>query len=135
MNKNKLIEMLIRHEGLHLKPYKCPSGFITIGVGRNLETKGISQGEAIMLLQHDIEDAEKKLNTIPIFKKLSENRKAVLIDMCINLGFQGLQSFKKMWIALEQNKFDIATAEMLNSKWHEQVGNRAIELAHIMFIG
>ena len=32
-------EQLILHEGLRLEVYKCPAGYWTIGVGRNLEGK------------------------------------------------------------------------------------------------
>ncbi|WP_413910534.1 glycoside hydrolase family protein [Desulfobacula sp.] len=36
----KIADQLIKHEGLRLKPYHCPAGKLTIGVGRNLEDKG-----------------------------------------------------------------------------------------------
>ena len=43
-------EQLLLHEGLRLKPYRCTSNKLTIGVGRNLEDKGISKEEAMRLL-------------------------------------------------------------------------------------
>lgn len=46
----KLTDQLIKHEGLRLKPYRCPAGKLTIGIGRNLEDKGITEKEAVMLL-------------------------------------------------------------------------------------
>ena len=52
--KNRLREMLIRHEGLHLKPYRDSVGKLTIGVGRNLDDVGITREEALILLEHDI---------------------------------------------------------------------------------
>lgn len=45
-----IIKMLIRHEGLRLKPYKDSVGKLTIGVGRNLDDKGITKEEAMHLL-------------------------------------------------------------------------------------
>ena len=51
----ELIEQLKRHEGIKLTPYKCTSDKLTIGVGRNLEDVGISEQEAEMLLQNDIQ--------------------------------------------------------------------------------
>ena len=54
MNYEKLKESLIKNEGLELKVYICPAGYKTIGVGRNLETRGITQEEAIYLLDNDI---------------------------------------------------------------------------------
>ena len=49
----KITDQLIRHEGLRLTPYRCPAGRLTIGVGRNLEEKGISEQEAMVLLEND----------------------------------------------------------------------------------
>ncbi|MFD2234837.1 glycoside hydrolase family protein, partial [Phaeospirillum tilakii] len=45
---------LIRDESLRLKPYRCPAGKLTIGIGRNLDDVGISREEAETLLDHDI---------------------------------------------------------------------------------
>jgi len=47
MTIRKLLEF---EEGLKLKPYKCPAGKLTIGIGRNLEDRGITEQEAQMLL-------------------------------------------------------------------------------------
>ena len=41
---------LIRDEGIRLKPYKCTSGKITIGVGRNLEGNPLKDFEVMRLL-------------------------------------------------------------------------------------
>ena len=49
-----LKEQLIRHEGLRLTVYDCPAGYKTIGVGRNIEQKGITESEALYLLDNDI---------------------------------------------------------------------------------
>jgi hypothetical protein len=47
----KIADQLIEHEGIRLKPYLCPSGKLTIGVCRNLEDRGITEKEAVMLLE------------------------------------------------------------------------------------
>jgi hypothetical protein len=52
-----LAELLSRFEGLRLKPYRDTVGKLTIGFGRNLEEKGISQLEAEFLLYQDIEQS------------------------------------------------------------------------------
>jgi lysozyme len=62
--QKKLTDQLIKHEGLRLKPYHCPAGKLTIGVGRNLEDKGITEEEAVMLLENDIQECLKDLGTI-----------------------------------------------------------------------
>ena len=35
---NEAVQRLCHHEGIRLQPYRCPAGYLTIGVGRNLET-------------------------------------------------------------------------------------------------
>ena len=64
MNIKKIKDQLIQHEGLKLKPYQCPAGRLTIGVGRNLEDKGITEKEAVMLLENDIQECLEDLKTI-----------------------------------------------------------------------
>lgn len=52
---DKLIKQLKKHEGVELKPYKCTSNKLTIGIGRNLEDVGISEHEAEYLLMNDLD--------------------------------------------------------------------------------
>ena len=61
----KLRAMLIRHEGLKLRAYLCPAGKITVGVGRNLEDAGISEKEALFLLDNDIEQMTARVAKMP----------------------------------------------------------------------
>jgi lysozyme len=63
--KENMIRQLTTHEGLRLKPYLCPAGKLTIGIGRNLEGKGITKQEAIMLLENDIQECLDDLTDIP----------------------------------------------------------------------
>jgi GH24 family phage-related lysozyme (muramidase) len=37
---NKLIDQLKVHEGSRTHAYDCPAGYITIGVGRNIDPNG-----------------------------------------------------------------------------------------------
>jgi lysozyme len=125
-------EQLIKHEGLRQKPYEDTVGKLTIGIGRNLEDKGITKDEAIYLLKNDIIESKMDLINYDWFNKLSDNRKNVLIDMRINLGLGGLLSFKKMIKALKENNFEEAANEMENSKWYHQVGRRSDHLVQMM---
>lgn len=128
-----LIQQLIRHEGLEKFPYKCSAGRLTIGVGRNIEDRGISENEAMFLLQNDIDECIRDLNIFfPVVRKLNKPRYHVIINMCFNIGISRLRGFKKMWKAIEEEDFNEAAVQMLDSKWAEQVGSRAVELADIM---
>jgi lysozyme len=55
--------------------------------------------------------------------------------MLFNMNSQKLLQFRKMWTAIEAEDFERAAAEMLDSRWAEQVGQRAVDLAEIMRAG
>lgn len=130
---NQLKERLKKHEGLRLYPYKCFAGKTTIGYGRNIEDNGISNDEAEMLLDNDINCVVAQLNSkFKWFKDLPEIPKEVLINMDFNLGITRLSKFKKTLKHFEDRDFESASVEMLDSKWAEQVGKRAIELSNLL---
>ncbi len=131
-NSGAARRMIIEHEGLRLKPYRDSVGKLTIGVGRNLDDVGISEEEALSLLDHDIGNVLQGLEREPVFHTLSELRRAVLTDMAFNLGLAGLKEFRLMYAALADADFERAAAEMLDSTWAGQVGRRAKRLAKMM---
>lgn len=137
MIDDDLINQLMRHEGLRLKPYRCTANKLTIGVGRNLEDKGISVDEAMHLLKNDVRDCWIDLENFndKLISELSLTRQYVLVNMCFNLGINRLKGFKKMWAALERHDYDEAAKEMLDSKWSTDVGERSFELAEQMRSG
>lgn len=136
MNIERLKLLLLKHEGLRLKPYKDSVGKLTIGVGRNLEDIGISETEAIFLLENDIRRAYGGIKTIiSAFILLNDVRQEVLINMCFNLGVNRLKQFKRMIAAIKVFNFETASIEMLDSLWAKQVGKRAKELAEAMKMG
>lgn len=136
MNRDQLVERLIKHEGLRLKPYRDSVGKLTIGIGRNLDDVGISAGEARVLCIDDIMNAEAMLDGgIPWWRDLDEVRKQVLAEMAFNMGWTTLSKFSKMLNAAHNRKWDDAANEMLASKWASQVGERADTLAKAMRTG
>jgi GH24 family phage-related lysozyme (muramidase) len=78
---------IMADEGFSLKLYKCTAGKWSIGAGRNLEDRGITRAEGLFLLDGDLIIAEADAKGLfPNFHELTENRKAVLINMAFNLG-------------------------------------------------
>lgn len=128
-----LRDRIARHEGIRLKPYKDTLGYMTIGVGRCLDTKGISQDEAFYLLDDDIGDAtDRVIAALPWVEQMDEVRRGVLIEMAFQLGLEGLMAFKHMLAAAQQGIWDRASDEMLSSDWAQQTPARAQELAGLM---
>lgn len=125
--------MLIRHEGLRLKPYRDTKNKLTIGVGRNLDDVGIMREEALMLLNNDIARVRSEVeHAFPWFSRLNPARKDVVLDMVFNLGLPRFRRFKKTIAAIKAKDWEAAAREMLDSRWAKQVGRRARELAAMM---
>ncbi len=164
MVRHTIVDQLVLHEGLRQNIYKCPANDWTIGVGRNLETKGLSpieqehifrehglsraevierfregktitKEEAIYLLENDIRNCKYDLNKFPWFKDLDSVRQKVLIDMRFNLGNAGFLGFKKMIKSLEEGDYTQAGYEMKDSRWYRQVGDRGKRLVRMMVTG
>jgi lysozyme len=120
-------------EGVRQKVYKDSLGIESIGVGRNLRDKGLSMQEVDYLLENDLTDAERDARSLVVaFDKLSDERKAVLLNMALNLGRSRLASFKRLLEAVNAGAWEQAAAEMLDSLWASQVGERAQRLAKKM---
>ncbi len=131
-----LHRQLIRYEGLKLRPYKDTVGKLTIGVGRNLDDVGISEQEAMILLDNDIERARLDLaKALPWVKTLDSVRQDVLINMAFNMGIGGLLTFKNTLASIKAGDYADAANKMLQSKWARQVGLRASELSQMMRTG
>lgn len=129
-------EMLKKDEGLKLKPYYCTSNKLTIGVGRNIEDNGISEDEALYMLENDIKGVKQEvLRCFPWLKSHDEVRQAVIINMAFNLGLPTLKKFKNMLHHLQLKNFDQASIEMLDSRWALQVKGRATRLSEMMRTG
>lgn len=139
MTRNDFRGMLLRHEGLRLHPYQDHLGYWTIGVGRLIDARkggGISQDEAMMLLENDIDKYESALiGSFPIVKMLDSVRYHVLLNMAFQMGIGGLAGFRRMWQAIANRDYQRAAEEMLDSRWHQQTPARAEELSEMMATG
>jgi lysozyme len=134
--KEMTTRLLKLHEGVRLKPYTDTVGKLTLGIGRNLDDRGITAEEADYLLSNDISDVWLQLvSHLPFFSRLDTVRQAVLIDMAFNLGLYGLMSFSEALLAVKEGRFNVAADELLASKWSAQVGRRSGRLAAMMRTG
>ncbi len=133
MDKQRLFKQLRTHEGVEKFPYKCTAGYLTIGVGRNIEERGLLDDEIDFLLDNDINIAiDEVAATYDWFFDLSEVRQRVIIDMVFNLGLPRFAQFKNMIAAIEAEDYMQASNEMMDSRWAQQVGLRASRLAEMM---
>ena len=118
-NYENFVNKLIAHEGLRLQVYQDTLGIDTIGIGRNLEDRGITKEEldwmdipnmdavyeygiteadAMYLAKNDVQIVEEELvRSHPCVEELDAVRQLVLVDMAFNMGVPRLSKFKKMW--------------------------------------
>ena len=151
IDMNELIQRFVLHEGCELKPYHCLAGYLSIGIGRNLETNpltseeqkvvgnwqcGITKDAAFFLLKNDIARAKKECESkIPFWQQLDQERQYALLDMTFNLGIKGVLKFKKMLAAMGCGDWEKAAEECLNSKYAAQTGQRAKRIAETIRTG
>ena len=136
IDRAAMTRQLRLHEGERLKPYRCTAGKLTIGVGRNLDDRGITREESAMLLANDIAAEERELlRALPWVAMLDEVRQRVLLDMSFNMGIVGLLGFKRTLATIQAGEYQAAATMMLDSKWAKQVGQRAERLSRMMATG
>ena len=136
MDRQRLFTQLRLHEGVEHKPYKCTAGYLTIGVGRNIEERGLSDDEIDYILNNDVNIATDELvATFDWYADLDPIRQRVVIDMVFNLGMPRFKQFKNMIAAIEAGDWMEASNQMMDSRWAQQVGLRASRLAEMMETG
>ena len=155
--REHFIEKLIAHEGLKLQVYQDTLGIDTIGIGRNLEDRGITKEElddldipsidhvyeygiteadAVYLANNDVQIVEDELvRAHPCVDRLDSVRQLILMDMAFNMGVPRLCKFVKMWNAIHEEDYPTAAKEMLDSRWANQVKSRSTKLANAMHNG
>ena len=128
-DRDALRAQLIRHEGLRLFPYIDTVGKTSIGVGRNLTDRGITDAEARLLLDNDINAVLNGLQVFAWFGVLDPVRQRAFCDLCFNLGLPRLRGFVKMLDAAGRSDWGTAATELLDSAYAKQVGQRAQTVA------
>jgi lysozyme len=134
-----LKQQLIRDEGSVSHAYEDSLGFLTIGVGRLIDSRrggGLAPDEIEYLLTNDIiQKTAQVLEALPWAKELSEPRLGVLINMAFQLGIDGLLRFHRMLGSVEDGQYSEAVMEMLDSLWAQQTPKRSARLAKQMLTG
>lgn len=132
-------------EGWRNRQYYCSEGYVTIGWGRKVSnqkhaplTNEIADKEKeTIFVREQVRSISYQLMTrfSVAWNNCNQNQQAVLIAMCYQMGIAGVSAFKKMFMAIERKDFEMASREMLNSKWAKQTANRANRYAEIMHTG
>lgn len=158
-----LPEDVAKDEGLRLKAYPDPSSSLarelrkpladrcagwrtlsgdpwTCGYGTTgpdiCPTTIFTQAQAYARLLMKLTQAKDELDAaLAWWRKLNDARQDVLANMAYNMGLTRLRGFKKALFAMQVENWPIASAEMLDSEWAQEVGHRADRLARQMHDG
>lgn len=143
-------EFVERHEGRKNKVYKCTAGKNTIGIGHNIDAKGlpdeiksfldtngyITEDMIDELFSYDLADAHEDCEKLyPEFESFSESRQMALIDFLFNVGIGTAKTFKNTNRAINEGKWKEAAQGIRNSKYAKQVKGRAEDVAKLLEVG
>ncbi len=116
-------------------PYEDSVGKLTIGIGRNLDDRGLSDDEIDMLCNNDIKIVVDHAQTLPYWETLDSVRQLIVADMIFNMGPNRFSGFVKTNAAIARGDYNTAADEMVDSKWYRQTKRRAHKLVEAMRTG
>jgi lysozyme len=140
MNIDKLREQLKIDEGVRYEIYNDHLRYPTCGIGHLIVEGDEEHGKPIgtevsvdrvnELFDKDVSKfVEETKKVFPDLEDKPEEVQQVAINMCFNLGEPRLSKFKKFIAAVNEENWETAAAEMLDSRWAQQVGERAVRLS------
>lgn len=138
MISDKAIEMIRHHEGVRLKPYRCPAALWTVGVGHVLYPEQIklpiqerlkyplqiehfrnfTQDEVNEILKHDLRRFEAGVLRLCPFG-LTQSRLDALVSFSFNVGLGNLQNSS---IRMKHNRKDYEGAANSLLMWTKAAG-------------
>lgn len=135
MDLSAFKQHLVWAEGERLNLYKDSVGIMTVGVGHNIEEKGISKRVSRLMLEDDIQEVVDDVRGLAYWNDLGSVRQLVVADMVFNLGLSRFLKFVNLNKALVIQDYNLAAVEMKDSRWYRQVGRRAVKLVEAMITG
>jgi lysozyme len=141
MNREEVFEQLKIDEGVVYEVYKDHLGYPTFGVGHlvlesdpeyGLEVGSVVSEERVKeCFERDLDIAIEECNQLyedGRFSNLPDEVQQILVNMMFNMGRTRLSKFKKMHAAILEGNWVEAAKEGRDSRWYDQVTNRAERL-------
>ncbi len=139
MNKDQLREELAEDEGCKFEIYLDHLGLPTFGIGALIKEHDPEYGQPVgtpvsedrvrkrfnLDIAVTIEDCQVLYDD---FDDLPEEAQLVIANMMFNMGRPRLSKFKGMKAGVDARDWERAADEMVDSRWHDQVPNRAKRL-------
>ena len=139
MNIDKLREELKIDEGCKYEIYLDHLGLPTFGIGHLVLDSDMEHGQEVgtpvsedrvnECFAKDVETVlSESLQLYPNFEVLPEEAQLIIANMMFNMGRPRLSKFKGMKAAIDAGDYHRAAVEMVDSRWYQQVTNRADRL-------
>ena len=143
MNIEQLREELKIDEGVKYEIYLDHLGLPTCGIGHLIQSTdpehGLEVGTKIdeervnELFDQDVEETTNECRLLyNNFDDLPEEVQRIIANMMFNMGRPRLSRFHKMKQAVDSGDWSEAAAQMKDSRWYNQVTNRAQRLVNRM---
>ena len=143
MNKDKLRQELAEDEGCKYEIYLDHLGLPTYGIGHLVVESDPEHGQPVgtpvseervrQVFALDIASTLDECKVLyPDFDDLPEECQLIIANMMFNMGRPRLSKFKGMKAGVDAQDWNRAADEMVDSRWHDQVPNRAKRLVKRM---
>jgi len=143
MNLEQLRKEIEADEGCRYDIYLDHLGYPTFGIGHLIsETDpehgaevgtSVSEARVIQAFNTDMDIVLDDCNTLyEDFETLPEEVQHIIANMMFNMGRPRLSKFKGMKAGVDARDWNKAADEMVDSRWYQQVTNRAQRLVDRM---
>ena len=143
MNIEQLRKELERDEGVKYEVYLDHLGYPTFGIGHLITDDdpecGASVGTEVdsdrvqEAFEADVESVLSDCERLYVqFEHLPEEVQLIIANMMFNMGYTRLSKFKGMKRGVDAKNWNQAADEMVDSRWYNQVTNRADRLVERM---
>ena len=143
MNIEMLREQLEIDEGCVYEIYNDHLGYPTFGIGHLVRESDpehgspvgteVSKDRVAEVFDSDIETVLSDCRKLyPNLDDLPEEAQQIIANMMFNLGYPRLSKFKNMKKCVDERDWIGAGEEMMDSRWYQQVPNRAGRLVNRM---
>ena len=143
MNLERLRKELEIDEGVRYTIYLDHLGYPTFGIGHLVIDTDVESGQPIgteisdsrvrEVFETDVLSVISDCNKLyDDFDELPEEVQLIVANMMFNMGRTRLSKFKGMKRGVDSKDWNAAADEMVDSKWYQQVTNRADRLVQRM---
>jgi len=137
-------KVLVLEEGKRNKTYddatgrevKAPLGFLSIGIGHNLQACGLSDAVIDAILEEDVLKAFDALHRHfeTDWQSWGTARLVATLALIFQVGDSGFRNFHDLIAAIKAHDWTVAGAELEDSLWARQVAQRRKERTLLMLV-